>query len=361
VLERHLAGERPLLTGLAGGLLALTRPEGVILFLILAVASAWGPPQDQCRLSWRSLRASVLLLVGFLLPVVPYLALNMSITGNPFPNTFYAKQAEYQEVVAALPIYARLARVILATVVGAQLLLVPGFLYAACKGIRERLRPILLPLAWWAALIIIYALRLPVTYQHGRYLMPTIPLLVLLGVWGTEELPHLHRVFKRVILLSVPILLFIFWVQGARQYANDVRIIDSELKAAGLWIRDNTPDSALIGAHDIGAIGYFSERHLVDTAGLITPEVIPFIRSEDRILAFLEEKHVDYVAIFPSWYPDLASDTRLRIVYRSTNPWIVSAGGDNIAVYETAWSEACLSSTAELRHLWCVSLNPVRE
>jgi hypothetical protein len=140
-----------------------------------------------------------------------------------------------------------------------------------------------------------------------------------------------------------------------------VRIIDSELKAAGLWIRDNTPDSALIGAHDIGAIGYFSERHLVDTAGLITPEVIPFIRSEDRILAFLEKKQVDYVAIFPSWYPTVASDTRLRIVYRSANPWIVDAGGDNIAVYKTAWSEACLSSTAAARHLWCVSLNPMRE
>jgi len=291
---------------------------------------------------------------------VPSLALNMSITGNPFPNTFYAKQAEYQEVVTSLPVWARLARVTFATVVGAQVLLIPGFLYAAYKGARERSRPILLPLAWWVALITIYALRLPVTYQHGRYLMPAIPLLVLLGVWGTEKLPRLHRVPKRALLLSLPVLLLIFWVQGAQQYATDVRIIDSELKAAGLWIRDNTPNSAIIGAHDIGAIGYFSERPLIDTAGLITPEVIPFIRSEERILAFLEKKHVDYVAIFPSWYPTLASDTRLRTVYRSTNPWIVEAGGDNIVVYETAWSEARRFSTAGARHVWCVSVNSVR-
>jgi hypothetical protein len=156
-------------------------------------------------------------------------------------------------------------------------------------------------------------------------------------------------------------LLLIFWVQGAQQYATDVRIIDSELKAAGLWIRDNTPDSAIIGAHDIGAIGYFSERSLIDTAGLITPEVIPFIRNEERILAFLEEKDVDYVAIFPSWYPTLASDTRLRTVYRSTDPWIVEAGGDNMVVYETAWSEARRFSTAGARHGWCVSVNSVRD
>jgi hypothetical protein len=339
VLERHLAGERPLLTGLAGGLLALTRPEGVVLLLIIAADAACRPSQDTSRSRWRNMQAAGLLLAGFLIPVVPYLALNMSITGNPFPNTFYAKQAEYQEVVSALPIWARLARVAAVTIVGAQALLIPGFLYAAYKGARDRTRPILLPLVWWAALIAIYALRLPVTYQHGRYLIPTIPLLVLLGAWGTENLPRLHRIPKRALLLSLPILLVIFWVRGAQQYAKDVRIIDSELKAAGLWIRDNTLDSALIGAHDIGAIGYFSERFLIDTAGLITPEVVPFIRSEEKILAFLEEKHVDYVAIFPSWYPTLASDKRLRMVYRSADPWIVEAGGDNIAVYETAWSE----------------------
>jgi hypothetical protein len=339
VLERYLAGEKPLVTGLAGGLLALTRPEGVVLLLIIAADAAWRPSQGKSTPSWRSLGKPAVLLVGFLLPVVPYLALNFSVTGNPFPNTFYAKQAEYQEVVAALPIWARLAKVASVTVVGAQALLIPGFLYAACKGARYRMRPILLPLAWWVALIAIYALRLPVTYQHGRYLMPAIPLLVLLGTWGTENLPRLHRIPKRALLLSLPILLVIFWLRGAQQYATDVRIIDSELKTAGLWIRDHTPKSAVIGAHDIGAVGYFSERFLIDTAGLITPEVVPFIRSEERILAFLENKHVDYVAIFPSWYPTLASDKRLRLVYRSADPWIVEAGGDNIAVYETVWSE----------------------
>jgi hypothetical protein len=339
VLERHSTGERPLLIGLVEGLLTLTRPEGVILVLIIGADTLWTSIRGPTRPTWRSLGKSAVLLVGFLLPVVPYVALNMNVTGNPFPNTFYAKQAEYQEVLASLPVWARLARVTFVTVVGAQALLIPGFLYAAYVGVRDRSRAVLLPLAWWAALIVIYALRLPVTYQHGRYLMPTIPLLVLLGARGTENLPRLHRILKRALLLSLPILLVVFWVRGAQQYATDVRIIDSELKAAGLWVRDNTSVSAIIGAHDIGAIGYFSGRFLIDTAGLITPEVVPFIRNEERILAFLENKHVDYVAIFPSWYPTLATDERLSIVYRSANPWIVEAGGDNVVVCETVWRE----------------------
>jgi hypothetical protein len=338
VLERQLRGERPLLTGLIAGLLTLTRPEGAMMLVLLIGDTLWQNARDAGQWSLRRCGARVVLLIlGFILPTAPYLALNLSITGNPFPNTFYAKQAEYQEIVAALPIWARWARLAVATIIGAQVLLVPGFVYAAYKGICTRARHILLPLSWWFALITLYAFRLPVTYQHGRYLIPSIPILVLLGLWGTENLPRLYRIPRQVLRLSIPVLLLIFWVRGAEQYATDVRIIDSELTAAGVWIRDHTPPAAIIGAHDIGAIGYFSERFLVDTAGLITPEVIPFIRDEDLILAFLEKKHVDYVAIFPSWYPTIASDPLLRPVYRSTAQWVVEAGGDNIVVYQAAW------------------------
>jgi hypothetical protein len=338
VLERHLEGERPLLIGLLGGLLTLTRPEGAVLLLLLMADTAWRHLTENRATAWRSLAPYIAFLVlGFLVAFVPYVALNISITGNLFPNTFYAKQAEYRAVVASLSVWARWARVASTTVIGAQVLLVPGCLYAAYKGVKARNSHLLLPFAWWFALVTLYALRLPVTYQHGRYLMPAIPMLLLLGVGSTRNLPRLHRIPKQVLFLSIPLLLVAFWFRGAEQYATDVRIIDSELRAAGLWLRDNTPRTAVIGAHDIGAIGYFSQRYLVDTAGLITPEVIPFIRDEDRILAFLKQNEVDYVAIFPSWYPTIANDPRMQPVFQATGQWVVEAGGDNIVVYRTTW------------------------
>jgi arabinofuranosyltransferase len=337
-LERHLAGAKPLVVGLICGLLTLARPEGVILLALLLLdttAGRWGTIR---RVGWRGLGAHVLwLMAGFVVPVAPYLVFNLSVTGNLFPNTFYAKQAEYEELLTSLPLWIRWARVTMAPLIGAQILLVPGCLYAAYKGFALRERHILLPLAWWFVLVSLYAIRLPVTYQHGRYLIPAIPPLVLLGVWGTLSLPGLHRIVRHTLLISIPVLLLVFWVRGAQQYATDVRIIDSELAAAGRWIRANTSSDAVIGAHDIGALGYFSQRFLVDTAGLITPEVIPFIRDEDSILSFLEKKDVDFVVIFPSWYPEVAQNPQLQTVYRSTSPWIVEAGGDNVVVYETMW------------------------
>jgi hypothetical protein len=338
-LERHLAGERPFLNGLITGLLALTRPEGMMLLFLLILDTLWRRKQGSRPLARPEVALHLtFLLLGFGLLMLPYFAFHLTITGQVFPNTFYAKQAEYQEVIASLPLWVRWAQLTGVTVVGAQVLLIPGCLYAVYRIIKFRHARAVLPLVWWFALVTIYAIRLPVTYQHGRYLIPSIPILILYGIWGTKNLPRLHRIVRQVLLLSIPLLLLIFWLRGAEQYATDVRIIDSELVATGQWLRDNTPPHALIGAHDIGAIGYFSEHSLLDMAGLASPEVIPFIRDEKKILTFLEQRRADYVVIFPSWYPEMAASSRLRAIYRSTALWIVEAGGDNIVVYETLWN-----------------------
>ena len=36
----------------------------------------------------------------------------------------------------------------------------------------------------------------------------------------------------------------------------------------------------MIATPDIGAIGYFSDRRVVDLAGLVTPEMVPFLERE---------------------------------------------------------------------------------
>ncbi len=339
-MERYLTGERPFLTGLVTGLLTLTRPEGVLLLTLLISDTLLRRKRGKETLTWTKTATSVgLLLLGFFILVTPYLMLNLSVTGNLFPNTFYAKQAEYRDLLATLPLWSRWTQVVAVTVVGAQVLLIPGYVYAIYSIVKRRQWQAILPVAWSLVILSTYAIRLPVTYQHGRYLIPAIPILIIYGVWGTKNLPGLPRVVRRVLFVSIPVLLVIFWVRGAEQYAIDVRIIDSELRVAGQWIKANTPPEALIGAHDIGAIGYFSGRLLVDTAGLITPEVVPFITEEAKIMAFLEDRQVDYVVIFPSWYPQMAESPELRAIYRSSSPWILQSGGDNVVVYETAWKE----------------------
>jgi hypothetical protein len=78
-------------------------------------------------------------------------------------------------------------------------------------------------------------------------------------------------------------------------------------------------------------MGYFGNHNLVDLAGLINPEVIPFITDEKRIAAYLDERRVDYLVTFPSWYPSLTRG--LHLVFTTGAPYAPSQGGENMAVY----------------------------
>jgi arabinofuranosyltransferase len=336
-------------TGIVAGLLTLTRPEGLLLAGLVGLALLWRARRE-CR--WRSVLAMAGYGLAFALAVSPWLAFNLRVSGQPFPNTFYAKQAEYR-ILLSLPFWTRLARVLLPTVVGAQFLLIPGFLYAAFEVLRSPLRPTphaprsaSLSLLWWLATVLVYALRLPLDYQHGRYLIPTIPILVIFGSWGTLSLLRLDsrqmiaRALSRAMSIAALVLLLVFWIIGARAYAADVGFIEGEMVAVARWLEANTSSDALIAVHDIGAVGYLVDRPLLDLAGLVTPEVVPFIVDEVQLLAFMEEKGADYVVFFPDWspaYARMSQDRRLNPVYRTGYAWTLRQGRANMMVYETRW------------------------
>ena len=98
-----------------------------------------------------------------------------------------------------------------------------------------------------------------------------------------------------------------------------------------LQIAANTEKDALIAAHDIGALGYFSNRSLVDLAGLTTPEVIPFIRNEAQLREFLQKKKVNYLVTFPNWYPELVEQAEL--IFSTQGSFSPAMGGENMSVY----------------------------
>ena len=329
-------------TGIVAGLLALTRPEGLLLVGLVGLALLWRARREA---RWRGLWPVAVYGLMFVLVISPWLAFNLRVSGQPFPNTFYAKQAEYR-VLLALPLWSRLARVILPTLAGAQILLIPGFLYLVFFPLIPRItnhESRFTPLAWLLLTVLTYALRLPVNYQHGRYLIPAIPVLIIYGLGGTLQLLRLDsarmwaRVLSRSALPAALVLLLAFWVRGAQAYADDTGFIEGEMVAVARWLNDNTASDALIAVHDIGAVGYFTRRPLLDLAGLVTPEVVPFIADETRLLDFMIEEKADYAVFFPDWSPAygrLAQDPRLRAVYNTDFAWTRSQGHENMIVFK---------------------------
>jgi hypothetical protein len=334
--------------GVVGGLLALTRPEGLGLIGLIGLAVGWRLRRTPGRL----LRTWLAIGIGLALPLIPYLVFHYTTTGFPLPNTFYAKQEEYRALLALYPVWRRWLMMAGVTLVGGQVLLLPGFVYSVWRSISNLQSPDsepgpavygpLLCATWWFMHLALYALRLPVTYQHGRYQIPVIPFFILLGVGGTAYLlrPQARTMLTRVIsqaLMAAILLLFLaFLVLGARAYAADVAFIQGEMVAIAGWLEANVPPDALIAVHDIGAIGYFTPRPLLDLAGLVTPEVIPFITDEARLIEFMQAQGADYVVFFPDWskaYRRMAQDPRLEPVYVTGFEWTLNQGQANMTVY----------------------------
>lgn len=331
VMALLVRGERkPLALGVLIGLSVWVRPDGITLLAPAGVAVLLG--ED----SWRKrLRVLLALGVGCGGLVALYLFFNLSVAGSPLPNTFFAKQAEYA-AYQQIPFWRRLAEEALPPLVGVGVALLPGAFLALITAIRKRTWGVLACLAWFVGDIGMYAWRLPVTYQHGRYIIPAMPVLFILGMAGLVEFigqqgSSTHWGVSRGWGLAASLILLIFWTRGAIAYAQDVAVIESEMVTTAKWVAKNVPPDALVAAHDIGALGYFGGHNLVDLAGLVNPEVIPFITDQKRIAGYLSERKVDYLVTFPSWYPALTHG--LHPVFTTGAPYAPSQGGENMAVY----------------------------
>jgi hypothetical protein len=144
----------------------------------------------------------------------------------------------------------------------------------------------------------------------------------------------IRRVIVRAWLLAVVILAIAFLVIGARSYRNDVTFIQHEMVEGALWLSENTESGDLLAAHDIGAIGYFAERPILDLAGLISAEVVPLMDDEEQLADYLLDSPARYLVTAPGWAYDLVTSTPgVEMVHSSNYSWTVEMGYNNSAVY----------------------------
>ena len=337
--------------GFFAGLLILVRPDGLVLLLLIAVGLLWLPASfaERTRRGGQFVGTAVL-------PLIPYFLFNYWVSGTIWPNTLYAKQVEYA-VALAQPFVARLAQLLYLSLGGpasgwrgissAHLLLLPGLVVAGWQALkadwaRGRLL-YLLPLLWAGGQVFLYAWRLPVTFQHGRYLLPIVPIWVLYGLSGwvlvllysSSESTRTLWLGHQVARLSFTFIMLFFLLQGALAYATEVAIIEGEMVTVARWLADNTQPDTLIASHDIGAIGYFAERPLLDLAGLISPEVIPLLESESALTEYILKSEAQYLVTAPGWpYSQIADQPSTQLRFTTDFAITREQGLNNMTVYQ---------------------------
>jgi len=341
--------QRGAIFGAFTALATLARPEGIMLGGLCALAILLARPQGNLQ---KVFLWGIGAALAFALVLSPYLLLNLNLTGGLLPNTADAKFEQHAILLERFNFFERYGQLLLAILAGGQFLLLLGvFAYGygvTTKNSWQKTLFFLLPLAWSLGLIALYAVRLPAAYQHGRYVIPALPALILTGVAGTVWLLQwarnslLLRTFARVLAISTAALYLLFVVMGLSAYVTDVGIINGEMVASAGYIAENIPEGDLLAIHDIGAVGYFASRPMLDIAGLVSPEVIPIVADADALWQLMQERGARYLLAFPDQIPgDDPTDPRLCPIYTTGEEITLELERENMTLYELAWDATC--------------------
>lgn len=259
----------------------LIRPDAAAVLGVLALAYVI----QLRRLPVRELGLVILLLA-------PWFAFAMWYFGSPLPNSVAAKTALYSAHSPVLnESIDRLAKVYLSGSIlsfGALRLGLAALGVAAAFTIA---RPILPYVAWFG--VYYAAMVASRTHLHPWYIPPPLPVYAIMTVLGLLLLVTLAQrlslarfinlgLSRRSLLwIYAPAILAIVVLGTSRMAAAKTAIAevqannDQVYKAVGLWLRENAPREARIYLEPIGYVGYFSERNVLDAAGLVTPQFVP--------------------------------------------------------------------------------------
>jgi len=315
---------KPLLFGFTLGLVFWGRPDAaafigavVLDYLIFLYLKKKSPRQndDIPAFSKSELLKGISI---FLIILAAYFALNLYLSGSILPNTYDAKLSYYSPEFRSRVDFLK-NEVWLYFTDQAYLLLIIPFFIAVIKVLSDSARMkynrFLLPLIFILALVFMYWYKLPYAHRFGRYMMPIIPFYIFLFVYGTREFyKYLYRYYNdRNIVNSLNYIFFIIVViyfasvyyQQRVLYAEQTHYISIRQVATAKWLRDHTPEGSIIATHDVGAIGFYSNRKILDVAGLINPEFIKRLNDIDFSQFMTNEMkkyNVSYIAFLREWY-----------------------------------------------------------
>jgi hypothetical protein len=323
----------PLILGALTGLIVLARPEGILLAAIYGVRLLSTQPREIKR----TLFQGALFASMFLLILSPWIAFNYTYAHHPFPNTITAKFMHYGYPWSLWRSLGYLWNVLLFFLNGSLLLLFPGACFKLYHSMRTKDTLPPQPLFWFLSLIGIYAVTLPFIYDEGRYLMPLLPLVIVYGVEGIAQ--FLEIALRTPIMRSAGwILLFVsvlaMWVSGSAEYAGRIQFYDVIHMQIARWIDEHAPPEAVIATHDIGMIGYFTQRPIVDLAGLTTPEIVPIMHNPQKLAEYLRAEHASYLIVYSGYYQELIDLLNARRVFSPDPERMMTEGMGTFDVYE---------------------------
>lgn len=247
--------------------------------------------------------------------IFAYLGMNFLLSGSIMPNTYAAKiiyySAKSKEFFLKVEVWEYFTN-------GAYGIMMIGVIFSVLKMLydlyKKKYNQNILYIVFIFALIAIYWIKMPYAHRFGRYMMPIFPFFILLSGLGFRDLLKLSAGFfksRNMIIglyIIISAIIFVYALQGyvenKEKYAENCKYISDRQVAAALWIKNNTNENDVIATHDVGAIGFYCGRKIVDVAGLVTPELISKINDANYVeylTEYLKKSGVTYLAFLREW------------------------------------------------------------
>ncbi|MEO8209009.1 MAG: hypothetical protein ABI840_00495 [bacterium] len=319
------------------GLILWTRPDGIVFIIaviidyVLVLIYSKGD-SDLNLFSKKELKLIAVIFLGI---IGLYFGMNLLLSGSLLPNTYSAKLAYYAPEFRDRMSFLK-NEIWEYFKTGSYFLPMIGFIFSVLKLIHDIVKKTYnqntLYILFILGLIFVYYLKLPYAHRFGRYVMPLIPFYILVATIGFRDIARMFNKYTDNLLFSKAsfyILIGITFFMGIKNYDEykDVyayeckSIYDRQVKTA-LWLKKNTKENDIIATHDVGAIGFYSDRKIVDVVGIINPELIKSITDKNYVnimTKYMTDKKVTHLAFMKEWYR-VSNQNPLYSSVESTTP-----------------------------------------
>ena len=274
-----------LLAGLAASAAVLTRPNLVPLAVVCTVFAAC--PGERPAPAAARLRRGLLFATGALPGPLLIAWFQKALYGSPLVSG-YGRLSDLYALENAGPNTHRYAAWLfeshgIAPFVGlAAPLILMADAHTLAPGVR---RAAWLSLAFSSTVYLAYLFYAPFdNWTYTRFLLPAVPLLLLLSIWVTSiALRRIGPTVARLLVTAAVALVALTWLRGQRGLAQ-VRQGEQRYVRIAKYIRATVPDDALIlSMQHSGTVRYYAGRKTVRYDWLLPNWLDPAIEEMRRI------------------------------------------------------------------------------
>lgn len=321
--------DRTILSATVTGFAVLTRPDALIWAGPLAlgmIATAWVSNRDKSLLQRLPLAEGG----AFTVVVAPWIVFSWATFGSPLTNSVSAKAVAYileplQALTALLGVYitpfsenvvfGEGTPLMIASVVYLLLYVVGGVFL-----VRRDWRSLPLVLFPWLYLITFSAANPLIFRWYGSPPIPLLMLMAVAGVWAvSRDVGGTRRAGLAVGVIGIVWFGFSLYAwelapdHGPTRPAPRMAWHQLELlyEEAALLVANESDADAVVAAGDIGAVGWFADRALLDTLGLVSPQSIAFYPVDESDVVdttayaiatgLIEQEQPDYIVTLEAY------------------------------------------------------------